>query len=422
MKAVISKGSINPVTIRVPSSKSLTHRALIAAALADGPSVIYSPAMNQDTEATIEALKKLNVSIEISEDFMTVSGNADFAAYDGSVIDCRESGSTLRFLIPLFVHSGRLCRFSGQGKLMERPLTLYRDIYGKTGTFDLIDQILSVQGENDAPAYELAGNVSSQFISGLLFALPFEEHDSRIILIPPVESLSYIDMTIDVLAKAGISAARDGDVIFIAGRQKYQSFSCRIEGDDSQAAFFIAQAIMQKRTIMLEGISPVSRQADHVMVSLARQCGAEITERPEGIEITGRKAMPLCADLSDCPDLGPILFALAAATQGNSRFRNVSRLRLKESDRIAAMKQQLLKTGCRFEETDNEVVITGNKSLKGGWNFFGHNDHRIVMALSILASSSENPSVIEGIQAVSKSYPGFFEDLKATGTEVSIDD
>ena len=422
MKAVICSGSRASEIIRIPSSKSQTHRALIAAALADGTSVIRFPALNQDTQATIEALRKLNVNIDVEEDVITVYGSGGLMNYDGSVIDCHESGSTLRFLIPLLVNSGRTCLFAGEGKLMERPLSVYEEIYGDNGIFDLNDNILTVKGSNDKTLYRLKGNISSQFVSGLLFALPLQQHDSRIEIEPPVESLSYVDMTIDALSLAGIKAVRNENIIMIPGNQKYRPFSCTIAGDDSQAAFFIMQALMRKRAVMIQGIDPASRQGDHVILTIAENAGAEIAFEDDIMNVRSSELRAINSDLSDCPDLGPILFAAAALCPQTSVFTGVSRLRLKESDRIAAMKDELEKIGCIFEENGNEVRITGDDRMPGGYEFDSHNDHRVVMAMAILSSCGRMPSVINGIEAVNKSYPDFFEDLRKTSAEVSIHD
>ncbi|MCR5068064.1 MAG: 3-phosphoshikimate 1-carboxyvinyltransferase [Erysipelotrichaceae bacterium] len=422
MKAVINSGNKVSEVIRIPSSKSQTHRILIAAALADGPSVIHCPALNQDTWATIEALRKLNVSIEIKENTVRVSGGADVMDYDGSVINCHESGSTLRFLIPLLVKSGKECRFSGEGKLMQRPLEVYQQIYGSSGIFELKDNILTVRGSNERPLYRIIGNISSQFISGLLFALPLEEHDSRIEIEPPVESLSYVDMTIGALSLAGINAVRNENIIMIPGNQKYRPFSCTIAGDDSQAAFFIMQAMMRKRAVRIQGIDPASRQGDNVILAIAEKAGAEISLEDDILTVSGSQLWAINSDLSDCPDLGPILFAAAALCPQTSVFTGVSRLRLKESDRIAAMKSELEKIGCVFEENENEVKITGVERMPGGYEFDGHNDHRVVMAMAILSSCGQEPSIINGIEAVNKSYPDFFEDLRKTSAEVSVHD
>ncbi len=422
MKAAVRYGSDSPAEVLIPASKSLSHRALICAALACGQSHIRNLAINEDIRATIAALIEAGVQIQEGDDQVIIRSDGSLSGYAGQIIDCGQSGSTLRFLIPLLAATGKTCRFRGQGRLMERPLTVYQPLFIDDGIFEIVDNILTVRGNLDRPVYSVPGNVSSQFVSGLLFALPLKDHDSRIEIVPPVESLSYIDLTIDSLTRAGIRAERNDNIIRVSGNQKYQPFDEVIAGDDSQAAFFIAQALLQGREMLIRGVERHSRQGDHVMIELVRKAGARVSETDDGLLVRTSQLSGLKADLSDCPDLGPILFALAACCNKTSHFTNVARLRMKESDRIAAMREELAKTGCRFREEENEVWITGHDHLTGGYQFSGHDDHRIVMALAILASGCPKASVIDGIEAVAKSYPRFFEDLRLTQTEVSIYD
>jgi 3-phosphoshikimate 1-carboxyvinyltransferase len=422
VKAAVRYCSSNPAEVRVPASKSLSHRALICAALAKGNSHVHNLAVNEDILASVNALKQAGIEIKISERECVVESGGSLGDYDSQIIDCGQSGSTLRFLIPLLASTGKICRFTGQGRLMERPLMIYRQLFEDDGIFEIKNGILTVQGQLNRQFYTVPGNISSQFVSGLLFALPLQDHDSRIEIIPPIESLSYIDMTIESLSKAGIRVERKDNFIIIPGHQKYQPFDDVIAGDDSQAAFFIAQALIQKREMLIRGVDSHSTQGDHAMVDIVRKAGARVRETAEGLYVNADKLEGLEADLGDCPDLGPMLFALAACCSKISHFTNVARLRLKESDRIAAMREELTKTGCRFEEAENDVWITGNELLPGGYQFQGHNDHRIVMALAILASGCRSASIIDGSEAVGKSYPGFFEDLRNTQTEVSVYD
>ena len=415
MRVRVRKGRGAPV-ISVPSSKSLSHRALIAAALADGLSHLHNVAENDDTLATAEALKLLGAQIERKEPGeYQVRGIQDFNYYQGEAIDCNQSGSTLRFLIPIFAHSGRLCRFKGQGRLMERPQTVYEGLFA---TFEREEGQLKVQGNLAGGDYRLRGDISSQFITGLLFVLPLLDKDSRLEITEPFESRSYVILTIEILKRAGIEIEMKDNVIFIPGRQKYQPFDYRVDGDDSQAAFFICYSLMSRQPLTVEGISHDSRQGDHVILELAERFGGELRETENGYAVIPNELKAIEADLADCPDLGPILFACAGLAEGTSHFVNISRLRIKESDRLAAMQRELAKLGIEMCYDENDSWVKGVKTIREGITVNSHDDHRIAMALSVLAGCSEQGVIIEGCEAVAKSYPGFYEDINRGLMEV----
>ena len=324
----IRKGNTDPCEVRIPSSKSLSHRMLIVSALAEGRSVLKNVVRNEDTKATIEALRLLGAEIRETEEEIEVEGIHDFSAYDGSVIDCKESGSTLRFLIPLFAHTGRTCHFTGKGKLLERPMCVYETLFP---LFERKKEKLIVQGDLKSGTYEIDGSISSQFVSGLLFLLPLLDGDSRIHLKEPVESLSYIDLTIDVLHMAEIEVRREGNQIFVKGNQVYQPIVSEVSGDDSQAAFFCAFATLAQKEVHIHNMRHDSAQGDRVMLSLMQKSGAVVSEVEDGYKICASEANAIEADLRDCPDLGPVLFALATQLNGTSHFTHTRRLRMKFS-------------------------------------------------------------------------------------------
>ena len=442
-----------PEVIAVPASKSLSHRALIAAALADGISEIKNLAVNNDTLATVNCLRMLGARIGASHNTVLVRGVPDASAFNGTTIDCGESASTLRFLLPLFVQSGKTCRFTGSKRLLERPLTIYEELYNieRTGPDSApgasqTAEAISVSGTVKPGIFALPGNISSQFISGLLFLLPLLEGDSVIDIYPPFESESYVRMTIDVLKSAGIraeiSSARDffrlGNIknysplgrtlIKIPGRQSYSPANYTISGDWSSAAFLIAQSMLSGTEVVLSGLTTDSIQGDRAILDIAKQMGADIKETTVGDAFLEKPAIavrpgdlkPVQADLSDCPDLGPVLFALATQARGTSVFSGISRLRLKESDRIASMEKELSKLGCRMRSDRETVWIDGPSRIHSVSLLDGHNDHRIVMALSVLASRADHPICIDGAEAVSKSYPEFFAHIAACGMKVQV--
>lgn len=418
MIAAVSKGECRNGAVAVPASKSLSHRALLAASLCKGTCLIRNLGTSRDIQATRGAMEHFGARFEDTEDGVIVHGTPR-PVYDGGVVDCIESGSTLRFLIPVAAMQEQEAVFSGHGRLMERPQTVYEEIFRSRGLlFEKKDGQLHVRGPLTGGTYEVEGNISSQFISGLLFALPLAEKDSTIIVRPPFESESYVGLTEDVLAKAGIRIERDGLTFHIAKGQHYSVRELSVPGDDSQMAFFAAEALIRNAKIEVTNADHDSRQGDHVIVDHIRSFGGHAAETEKGYCFSGGKLHSTEIDLGDCPDLGPVLFALASRAEGETVFTHCERLRIKESDRIACMEEELAKLGCFMESEGGTVRVRGITPVRGGAHLSGHNDHRIVMALSVLASSSEVPVYIHGAEAVSKSYPDFFRDLSGTGVKV----
>ncbi len=415
MKAVIENLPAREADIVIPSSKSLTHRALIAASLAHGTSVIKDAVRNKDTEATVRILRLLGAKIREEGSDLVIEGTGGAFCYDGTTADCNESGSTLRFVIPLFALTGKPAKLTGHGKLMQRPLSVYEEIFEKQGLpFEQDGQILCLQGPLKAGDYTVRGDVSSQFISGLLFALPLADSDSTLTVLPPYESRSYVGLTINELKKAGIVIEEDGDTMRIPGNQVYQPFVSRVPGDDSQMAFFACFALIKGVPVSVHNAEHSSAQGDHVIVDLIRRFGGKAEEIEDGYRFEPGELHAIEADLSDCPDLGPALFVLASQAEGTTVFTHCERLRLKESDRIACMEEEMKKLGCEIRSERDTVYVTGTAGLKGNVTLSSHNDHRILMALAVLASIAEGPVTIEGAEAVKKSYPAFFDDLAVT--------
>ena len=418
MKAYISKGELRDASITVPASKSMTHRALICAALADGISFLHGVSENDDIHATINALKQLGASFEKEGEVLKVHGTGGVLSFEGGVIDCGQSASTLRFLIPVFAMTGKKTVFRGHGGLMNRPLDVYRDIFAKQDLlFELNDQQLQIQGPLQAGIYEIDGSISSQFTTGLLSALSLLKEESIIRIRPPFVSVPYVSLTLDVLQKAGINTVCRDLEIRIPSGQSFHTFEMNMAGDDSQAAFFAALAMIRKSPVTVKNMDADSRQADHVIKDLVKDFGGTVTQTQEGCRFEYGRLKAIEADLLNCPDLGPVLFALASQAEGKSVFRNTARIRLKESDRIDAMQKEMKKLGCIISSDDNSVYVEGPCSLKDGAVLDGHHDHRIVMALSVLASDTDS-TVIEGAETVSKSWPDFFDALAACGVFV----
>lgn len=382
-------------TVAAPPSKSMAHRLLICAALARGESHIRGIGRSEDILATLDCLRTLGAKCTVAGDTVTVMGTEGFAP--SGDLCCRESGSTLRFLIPLALLGGNLVSFTGSGRLFRRPLEVYRPF---CRVFSPEENRLQVQGALTGGTYRIPGDVSSQFISGLLFALPLAKKDSRIILTTPIESKHYIDLTLQALAGFGVKAQWcDRSSLFIAGRQQYLPGDFTVEGDYSGAAFFGALNALGS-DITVTGLDPDSLQGDKVYGAYLQQL------------CTGTPTL----DLSHCPDLAPVLFAVAAAKQG-AVFTGTGRLKLKESDRAAAMAQELSAFGAKVLVEENSVTVLPEAFHGPDRVLSGHNDHRIVMALAVLLTLTGGE--IAGAQAVSKSFPDFFEALAGLGIAIS---
>ena len=399
MNITINK-SIARGDITAPPSKSMAHRALICGALSAG-SEIRSIARSEDIKATLRCLSTLGAHIEEDGETVRIGGLDPTVAVPTAPLDCAESGSTLRFMIPLCLLSDNPVTLTGATRLMQRPIGVYADLCaGADLRFEQGENALTVCGKLHGGRYNVPGNVSSQFISGLLFALPLAKEDSVITITGQVESLSYIDLTLKTLTDFGIILYRMGDAILIPGGQTYRPRQTAVEGDWSNAAFLEAFNLFGGN-VTVDGLDEYSPQGDRVYRELfSRLCRND--------------ASPI--DLTDCPDLAPIFFAVAAAKDGGV-FEGTARLKIKESDRAAAMQAELGKCGVPVTVEDNRVIVHKAPLHAPNGVIDGHNDHRIVMAMSVLCSLVGGE--IAGAEAVTKSYPNFFDDIKKLGIQVN---
>ena len=374
------RGAVTP-----PASKSMAHRAVLAMALAGGTGTLSNLSDSQDIQAT----KRCVVALKAPRP----EGELPF-------LDCGESGSTLRFLIPIALAVAGGGVFTGHGRLMERPQQPYFDIFDEKGIFyGQTDGVLTVRGTLTPGVYRLPGNVSSQFVTGLLYALPLLPGDSTIEITTPLESGGYVDMTLDMLEKFGISVQNENYAAFhIPGNQVYQGRDITVEGDWSQAGFWYAANFLDNQ-VAIQGLNADSTQGDRVVASLYWKLA-----KPGDTDI----------DVSGCPDLLPPLAVMAAVRSGTTRFVNAARLRIKESDRLATTAALLNALGGHAEEGPDSLTVRGVPAFSGG-TVDGANDHRIVMAAAIAATRSSAPVTILGAEAVRKSYPSFWEDYKQLG-------
>lgn len=394
--------------VRVPPSKSAAHRLIIAAALAKGRSVITDVYYSKDVLATIGAMKALGAGISCEGSTVTIDGIT--APPEKAEIDCCESGSTLRFLIPVACALGVEATFIGSGRLPERPITPYLEELPAHGIeFDYSGTMpFTVRGRLTGGEFKIAGDISSQFITGLLLALPIVQGESRITLTSKLESRPYVDITRDVLAKYGCTAAEDENGFTITGTE-LTPYTGAVEGDYSQAAFFyVANALGSE--IDISGLNVNSFQGDKKIVEICK----EIVYN-KNVACARPKAFTI--DCTDIPDLVPILAVLGSFCEGTSYITNAARLRIKECDRLAAMAQSLNALGGKVTEREDGLMIEGVEALEGG-TVPDFNDHRIPMAMAMAATRAKAPVTILGAQCVSKSYPDFFEVYESLGGKI----
>ena len=407
-------------TVSAPPSKSMAHRAVLCSALAKGTSHIENLEFSKDISATLAAAGQLCARVESGPADVLVEGLGHFRPVFGPV-DCCESGSTLRFLIPLASLTGQSITFVGRGRLMERPQSVYETLYREQNLhFEQANGQLTVAGSLRSGEYTLAGNVSSQFISGLLFALPLLAGDSTLHLIPPVESRSYIEMTRAAQAAFGVTSHwLDDTTLCIPGGQQYHPRDYIVEGDYSQAAFLAVLGAI-KGGITLTGLAAETLQGDAAILDILRRCGAKFTRTEAGLVFEQAPLHGVDIDLADCPDLGPVLMVLGLLCEGTTVIRNAERLRIKESDRIAAMEAELRACGGVLSSEGGTITVQGCKPRLHAPEapLSGHNDHRVVMSLTVLALAADIPLAINEAEAVQKSWPHFFDALKPLGVEV----
>lgn len=404
MRIRIEKGTAAG-TVAAPPSKSYGHRMLICAALADGVSTIRGISQSEDMLATIDCIRAIGGKVSLDGTVCTVEGVAGQPVQDGElpVYNCRESGSTLRFFIPIALALTGGGIFRGSPRLMERGIGVYDEIFRSRGIeIEYAPDSVTLRGWLEPGIYRVRGDVSSQFISGLLFALPLLFANSTIEVIPPVESRPYIKLTADSFRMFGAEIRETGDDRFIIkGGQKFRASRASVEGDWSNAAFLEAiSRLAAPEGLNITGLNENSLQGD--------RCCMEYFDILE-------KGTDSPVDISECPDLGPVLFAFAAARAGGS-FTGIRRLRIKESDRAEAMAQVLSAFGIRTIIYENEMDIIPGELKEPSAPVWGYNDHRIVMATAVLMLLTGGS--IEGAEAVRKSYPDFFEVLGSMGIDI----
>ncbi|WP_238903828.1 3-phosphoshikimate 1-carboxyvinyltransferase [Clostridium sp. YIM B02506] len=405
--------------VKIPPSKSMAHRAVICASLSKGKSKITNIEYSDDIIATINAMRALGSEIEIFDDHLEIDGSSVFSKNVGE-IDCNESGSTLRFMVPLAIAKEAEMRFIGKGNLGKRPLTTYYEIFDRQGieySYKDGELDLKVKGSIKGEEFKIRGDISSQFISGLLFTLPLIKEDSKIIITTNLESKGYIDLTLSMLDYYGINVVNnDYKEFIIKGNQKYTPKDYKVEGDFSQSAFFLVADALGS-DVLVKDLNMDSLQGDKEVIEIIERMGCKILSKEEGIKAKVKDLTPTIIDAAQCPDIIPVLTVLASLTTGITKVINAERLRIKECDRLKAITRELNKLGASVTELENSLLIEGVESLTGG-TVSSWDDHRIAMSLAIAATCAKDEVIIENPSCVKKSYPSFWRDYKLLGGKV----
>jgi len=413
--------------VLVPSSKSIGHRALICAALSKGKSKISNISFSEDIYATIRSLEVLGRKVSVNGDSVEIEtvSSLGLKKKERVLIDACESGSTLRFIIPIAMCFSKNTTFVGRGKLVERPLDTFYKIFDEKNIVYKNDNSklpLNVNSYLTSGVFHIDGHVSSQFLSGLLFSLPLLEGDSEIILNNALESRPYIDLTLDMLANFGIEVVNNNyESFYIKGNQEYKATDIVVEADYSQAAFWLVSGALGNN-IEIAGLNRVSKQGDMEIINILKKYGYNVNFNNDIVTVNcvKDKIENQVIDVKECPDLVPVLVAFASVLPCETKIINCGRLKHKESDRLNAPKEELEKLDADIKIIDDTIHIKGVSKLKGA-SLNSHNDHRIAMALAVISSLCDGNIILNGHEAVNKSYPKFWEDFKQLGGKIIPD-
>ena len=406
-------------TVNVPPSKSDVHRAIICAAMANGVSRISPVALSNDIKATIGCIKALGADAVLENNVLTVDGT-NMYKNKTALLDCGESGSTLRFFIPIAAVGNINATFVGKGKLPQRPIGIFTEALPKAGTVCKTEGglPLEIKGQLKSGIFEIPGNVSSQFITGLLLALPILEGDSEIVLTSPLESVGYIAMTIRTMKQFGVNIQATEKGWHIKGGQSYKTCDYTTDGDWSQAAFFMVLGAVSGK-VTVKGVAKDSTQGDKKCAEILARFGAKVTQLDNEVTVEKGELKAITIDASQIPDLVPVLSVCAAFAEGTTKIINAERLRIKECDRLKATAELLNNLGGKVKELSDGLEITGVSSLKGG-TVNGYNDHRIVMSAAVCAARSDEDITATFAMSINKSYPDFYIDYNSIGGKANV--
>lgn len=415
--------TINPQklkgSVQVPPSKSMAHRAIICASLARGRSIISNIEYSKDIKATISAMKALGTMIFEYDDYLEIDGTTTFMK-NNCDIDCCESGSTLRFMIPISIVCEANVHFIGEGRLGKRPLDVYYQIFEKQNIGYLYKENvldLYIRGRLHGGVFQVPGDVSSQFISGLLFALPLMNEDSKIIITSPLQSKGYIDLTLQMLNQFGIQVVNNNyQELIIPCNQQYHSCDYKVEADFSQAAFYLVAGALGN-DVVLEGLNLASCQGDKAAIDILERMGCSLVKKDHGYQMIPTKLSATKIDGAQCPDIIPVIALACALSEGVSEIINIERLRIKECDRLFATVETINQLGGQALEKDDTMIITGVPFLRGG-NVSAYNDHRMAMMEAIASTLCQQNVIIDQKECVKKSYPSFWEHFTMLGGKI----
>lgn len=408
-------------TIKAPPSKSELHRAIICAALSNSTSTIYPVELSNDVLATINGVKALGAHVKFVEGKLLIRGDSIFSNAN-AIVDCVESASTLRFLIPLVGLKGNKVKFIGSKGLFKRPIDCYLDVLPKQGLNieqeNNTDFSLKVKGILKSGKFILPGNISSQFVTGLLLTLPLLKSDSEIVLTTPLESSGYVELTLDVMKKFSVFVEKTKTGFFIKGNQKYKACDYKIEGDWSSAAMWLLAGALGS-DIEVKGLNIDSKQPDKNILSIMSRVGAKIKFLEDSLKVSKGDLKSTEIYSAQFPDIVPILSVLAAKSMGLTKIWGASRLKIKESNRLEAIYGCLKNMGVKVDKTDDGLLISGHSFFKAS-RLDSFSDHRIVMAMAIAGTVAEGRIIIKDAQSIRKSYPEFFEDFEKLGGLVNV--
>ena len=408
--------------VLAPPSKAYTHRMLIASSLSNGTSKIFNPLISDDTIATLEAVKALGAEIDQQQNCWTIHGQ-ETPKTPKQPINCRESGSTLRFIIPVAALAPESSTFLFGSSFESRPISPLLKSLKELGVESIVqadDSSVIVQGGGiSGGKTSIRGDISSQFISGLLFACPKANEDTEILVTTPVESRSYIEMTLEVLVDREIEGAISHDLsrLWIPSNQNFIPRDSTVPGDFSSAAFLLAAAAVTSSKITVKGLEHTTSQGDRAIIQILQEMGASINMKKDFVEIEGDKLFGVDIDATDIPDLVPICAVLACYANEPSEIYNAGRLRYKESNRLESISAELRKMGADILVTEEGLKINGGCSLHGA-TIDPHNDHRIAMSCSVAALGANGETKIQDVECINKSYPQFFSDMRLIGANV----
>ena len=408
--------------VLAPASKAYTHRMLITASLSNGTSKLYNPLISDDTQATLDAVNALGIETELHDNYWTIHGQETLKAPDHP-INCRVSGSTLRFMIPVAALAPGPSVFLFGAPFKQRPVSPLLESLNELGAESTIQRdsssVMVRGGGIRGGKTSIRGNISSQFISGLLFACPKAEEDTEINVSTTLESKGYVEMTLEVLVAHGLDGTVNPELsrLWIPANQTYKPLDHTVPGDFSSAAFLFAAAAVTSSLVTVKNLDYQTSQGDKAILGILQEMGAKIKIRDCSVEIEGDQLIGVDIDARDIPDLVPICAVLACFAKGPSEIYNAKRLRYKESDRLDSISVELKKMGADIIVNEDGLVINGSSGLHGA-TIDPHNDHRIAMSCAIAALGAVGETKIHNVECINKSYPQFFNDLRVLGGNV----